>query len=136
MAAQIPFHEEVKDVVRHLGIQVEKLGVTVHLGERMTAERVLGLEPDVVIVATGSHPVRGEDIPGHDQENVLTVWEVLLDLKPVGEYVVVYDITRRWPGLGTAEYLTNMGKRVDIVNDGRIPKVTEGGLLEGAVSLL
>ncbi len=115
IAARIPYREEVKDVVRYLGVQVEKLGVEVHLGERMTVEKVKRSEADVIIAATGSHPVLCKDIPGYDEKLVLTVWDVLLDLKEIGDYVVIYDITRRWPGLGTAEYLLNMGKRVDIV---------------------
>ena len=115
IAAMIPLREEIKDVVRYMGIQIEKLGVEVHLGERITAEKAKGLDTDVVIVATGSRPAAGEDIPGSDQNNVLSVWDVLLASKPLGEHVVVYDITRLWPGLGTAEFLVNKGKRVDII---------------------
>ena len=115
IAAKIPLREEVKDVVRWLGIQAEKLGVEVRLSERMTVERVEGLGADVVVVATGPRPAKGEGIPGGEQGNVVNVWEVLLGKAEVGEHVVVYDVTRRWPGLGTAEYLVNQGKRVDIV---------------------
>jgi hypothetical protein len=43
------------------------------------------------------------------------VWDVLLDAVTVGAHVVVYDITRRWPGLGTAEFLIDRGKTVNIL---------------------
>ncbi len=114
IAAMLPMREEVKDVVRWLGLQVAKLGVEIYLGERMTAEKVKGLHSDVVVVATGSRPAAGEGIPVEGGK-ILNVWDVLVGKADVGEHVVLFDTTRRWPGLGTAEFLVNQGKRVDIV---------------------
>jgi NADPH-dependent 2,4-dienoyl-CoA reductase/sulfur reductase-like enzyme len=114
LAAKIPYREEVKDVVRYLGIQLERLGVAVHLGRRVSVEEAAGMACDVLVVATGSRPAAGEEIEGYDGDNVLSVWDVLLGSE-VGEHVVLYDITRRWAGLGTAEYLVNLGSQVDLV---------------------
>jgi mycofactocin system FadH/OYE family oxidoreductase 2 len=114
IAAKIPLRDEVRDVVRYMAMQVEGLGVEVHMNERMTAEKVRELEADVVIVATGSRPA-GAEVEGADGENVVNVWDILLERVEAGEHVMVYDTTRRWPGLGTAEFLVNKGKRVDIV---------------------
>ena len=132
IAARIPLREEVKDAVRWLSIQAEKLGVEVHLGERMDAGKVKGLDAEVIIVATGSRPAKAEGIEGAEGPGVVNVWDVLLERVEVGAHAVVYDITRRWPGLGTAEYLVNRGKRVDIVT----PYFTVGEQLEpGNVTL-
>ncbi len=114
IAAKIPFREEIKDVVRHLVIQIEKLGVGIHLNEKIIAQTIQTLDADAVVIATGSSPARS-DIPGADQDNVVTVQDVLSEKAPVGNHVVIFDITRRWPGLGTAEFLVNRGKRVDII---------------------
>jgi 2,4-dienoyl-CoA reductase-like NADH-dependent reductase (Old Yellow Enzyme family)/thioredoxin reductase len=115
IAAKIPLRDEVKDVTRYIAMQVEQLGVDIHLNERMTAEKVRGFDADVIIVATGSKPVKGEDIPGADGDNVAVVWDVLLEKTETGQRVLLYDTTRRWPGIGTAEFLVNMGKQVELV---------------------
>jgi mycofactocin system FadH/OYE family oxidoreductase 2 len=115
IASRIPYREEIKEVVRHLILQIERYGVEVHLNQAMTAQTVMEIEErDAVVVATGSHPAV-PDIRGAAQKNVVTVWDVLLDAVTVGAHVVVYDITRRWPGLGTAEFLIDRGKTVNIL---------------------
>jgi len=114
IAAKIPYREEIKDVVRYLIIQIEKLGVDVNLNRKVTPGLVHQLDKDVVVIATGSSPVI-PDIPGAEQENVVTVWDVLLDKVPVGDHVVVFDITRRWQGLGSVEFLVNLGKKVQVI---------------------
>ena len=114
IAARIPCREEIKEVIRHLAVRVERLGVEVHLGEELTAEAIEGMENEVVVIATGSYPASGE-VPGLEEGNVVSVWDVLLDRVETGEHVVVYDSTRRWPGLGTAEYLAERGRRVEVV---------------------
>ena len=114
IAAKIPFREEIKDLVRYLTVQIEKLGVDIYLNKEATAQSIQAFDADIVILATGSSPA-SSDIPGADQDNVITVWDVLLEKVPVGNHVVIFDITRRWPGLGTAEFLVNRGKQVDIV---------------------
>jgi hypothetical protein len=43
------------------------------------------------------------------------VWDVLQQKAPVGDRVPVYDVTRRWPGLGKIEFLVERGKKVLVV---------------------
>ena len=70
IAARIPNREEIKEIVRYMRIQVENLGVDIHLGEKMNVESVKGLEAEVIIVATGSRPAEAEGIEGYEQDNV------------------------------------------------------------------
>jgi mycofactocin system FadH/OYE family oxidoreductase 2 len=114
IAARIPYREEIKEVIRHLVVRAERLGVEVHCGEEVTAEDIVGMGKDVVVIATGSYPASGE-VEGSEGEQVVSVWDVLCDRVETGEHVVVYDRTRRWPGLGTAEYLAQRGRRVEVV---------------------
>ena len=114
IAARIPYREELKEVVRHLVVRLERLGVEVRLGEEVGAEDVRGMEKDAVVIATGSCPAPGE-VPGSGGGNVVSVWDVLCDRVEAGGHVVIYDSTRRWPGLGTAEYLAQRGVRVEVV---------------------
>jgi hypothetical protein len=57
-----------------------------------------------------------ERLPGVEQANVLTVWDVLLDAKPAGERVVVLDDDGSRYAAGVTEVLLDRGKRVELVS--------------------
>jgi 2,4-dienoyl-CoA reductase-like NADH-dependent reductase (Old Yellow Enzyme family) len=125
IAAKIEGRGEIAGVIDHLDVMVRKYGVDVRLGWSPTAEEVLDLEPDHVIVATGSAP--GDDIvgnlaqgiaftPGLDQEHVLSVWDVLEDDRPVGRHVVIVDDGEGgWKGIGLALQLQGDDHAVEFV---------------------
>src|SRR5436853_1275523 len=56
LAARAPARAEYAGIVRFLVAQVEKLAVRIRPGVEATPSAVLAERPDVVIVATGSHP--------------------------------------------------------------------------------
>ena len=60
VASVPPYKEELAQLVRYYGHQLEKLGVEICLGEEITPERILERAPNAVIVATGAVPV----VPG------------------------------------------------------------------------
>ena len=120
-----PGRDEFGWITRDLEVQLRKAGVDVKLGTEATAESVRELEPDGVIVATGAVPSRTgfssvnplvERLPGVEQENVVTVWDVLLDAKPAGERVVVLDDDGSRYAAGVTEVLLDRGKRVELVS--------------------
>ena len=80
-----------------------------HIGTRVLVEKA-----DAVVVATGSAPYI-PDLPGLEQDNVLTVWEVLMGTKPVGQRVVIIDDDGNWPSVLTAMHLAEQGKQLTIV---------------------
>jgi hypothetical protein len=104
---------------------IRKHGVDLRLGWSPTASEVLDLDPDHVIVATGSAP--GNDIvgnlaqgipftPGLDQDHVLSVWDVLEDDRPVGRHVVIVDDGEGgWKGIGLALQLQVDPRHVEFV---------------------
>ena len=65
LAARAPARAEYAGIVRFLVAQVEKLAVDVRLGVEATAASVLAERPEVVVVATGSHPFVPV-VPGSD----------------------------------------------------------------------
>jgi len=77
IASVPPFMQEMSLLVKHLAIQVEKAGVQVELGMEVTAELLDERKPDVLVVATGAVPVVPEDLPGIDNEKVVTAWDIL-----------------------------------------------------------
>lgn len=127
---RVESRKEFQNVVRYLRGQLEKLGVRVNLGIEVSSEVVLSAKPDSVVVATGSTPLCSgftparpdrESLPGVEQENVLTVWDVLLERKEVGEKVLLIDEEFDFRSTSTAEFLALKGKKVEILT--RLPYV-------------
>ncbi|HZR92438.1 MAG TPA: FAD-dependent oxidoreductase [Gaiellaceae bacterium] len=120
-----PGRDEFGWITRDLERQLERNGVDVRLGQEATAELVHALEPHGVVVATGALPSRtgfssvnplAERLPGAEQEHVLTVWDVLLETRPVGERVVVLDDDGTRYAAGVTEVLLDRGCRVELVS--------------------
>lgn len=118
LAMKLPTRDEFEDLIRNLKGELERLKVEVRLGVEATPELIEGEEPDVVVVATGSRPLRSDFCRKHDenQVKVLTVWDVLEGMG-VGQRVVVIDRDGGWRGAGTAEFLADEGKDVEILTE-------------------
>ncbi|WP_421245424.1 FAD-dependent oxidoreductase [Aeromonas sanarellii] len=101
-AKQIPGKEEFHETLRYFARRLEKCGVELYLGQRQSAESLLGGGFDEVILATGIRP-RTPNIPGIEHPKVLSYLDVLRDHKPVGEKVAV--IGAGGIGFDVAEYL-------------------------------
>src|SRR5512140_2982684 len=56
IAARPPFKEPIADLARYLGERARAAGVTVELGRAFSPAVLAEIEPDEVIVATGSLP--------------------------------------------------------------------------------
>jgi 2,4-dienoyl-CoA reductase-like NADH-dependent reductase (Old Yellow Enzyme family) len=115
-ASAMPYRDEFAGSVRFLEAQVRRLGVQLRLGWTASAADVLALEPDVVIVATGSRPGRPQ-LPGCDGDNVITIHDVLAGVDVRGPSVVLVDCGESdWKCLTVAERLAADGHRVTLVS--------------------
>ncbi|MDM5085313.1 NADPH-dependent 2,4-dienoyl-CoA reductase [Aeromonas rivipollensis] len=103
-AKQIPGKEEFHETLRYFARRLEKCGVELYLGQRQSAESLLGGGFDEVILATGIRP-RTPNIPGIEHPKVLNYLDVLRDGKPVGQKVAV--IGAGGIGFDVAEYLVD-----------------------------
>lgn len=112
-AKQIPGKEEFHETLRYFARRLEKCGVELYLGQRQSAESLLGGGFDEVILATGIRP-RTPNIPGIEHPKVLNYIDVLRDHKPVGDKVAV--IGAGGIGFDVAEYLVE--KKADSGTDG------------------
>jgi 2,4-dienoyl-CoA reductase (NADPH2) len=86
MARRIPGKEEFNETIRYFTAMLEKHGVTVRLGTRVSAAELAGY--DDVVLATGVTP-RIPAIPGIAHPMVLTYAEAITGAKPVGKTVAV-----------------------------------------------
>ncbi len=66
-----PHPEDLPEIVRYYGRQLEELGVEVRLGKEADPAAILEMKPDVAIVATGGAPAVPQ-ITGIDRPNVIS----------------------------------------------------------------
>ncbi len=102
MACRIPGKEEFTETLRYFTGRIEATGVKLHLGTRVTADRLVGEKFDGVLLATGVL-ARDPKIPGQDGSNVLSYIDVLLHGKPVGARVAI--VGAGGIGFDVAEFL-------------------------------
>ena len=107
IAKQIPGKEEFSETLRYYGRQIELLGITLHLNQRVTAEQLNSGGFDEVVIATGIAP-RTPDIAGIDNPKVMSYLDVIGAKKPVGKKVAI--IGAGGIGFDVAEYLTHSGE--------------------------
>ena len=124
LIVKLPGRKDFGEVIRYLRHQMETSGVDVRLNNEATAEMIEKEGPDAVIVAAGSEPDRTgfmpvrpdlEKIPGAEYDYVLTVRDVLGERVEIGENVVIIDWLSDLQATGTAEFLLERGKRVEII---------------------
>ncbi|MBI5966303.1 MAG: FAD-dependent oxidoreductase [Deltaproteobacteria bacterium] len=111
-AAVPAFKTELKSFLKYLKIQVEKLGVEILLDQRATPEFVKELNPESIILASGS-TLRAPDIPGIGKPFVATCLELLSGQFKAGERVVVAGGAAM--GCEVAAHLASQGKKVTLV---------------------
>jgi len=111
LASKPPHKQDHLLLLGYLVGQLDKLGVELKCGVRVTAALVEEAGPDVVLVATGAKPLV-PPIPGVDREEAVTAWDVLGG-KTVGRRVLV--VGGGLTGLETAEFLAGQGKEIVLV---------------------
>jgi NADPH-dependent 2,4-dienoyl-CoA reductase/sulfur reductase-like enzyme len=104
LPGSIPGHkQEVRSLIKFQEKQIEKFGVTCHLSHEATTKDIQSLNPDVVVLATGSLPAIPA-VEGIDSTLVLTYEHVLNESPPIFA-----------TGLELALHLTEYGCHVTVV---------------------
>lgn len=104
IAKQVPGKEEFYETIRYFAVQLELLGVQIHLNTRVNTKMLHDGKFDEVILATGILP-RALEIEGIEHEKVLSYIDVLKHKKPVGKKVAV--IGAGGIGFDTSEFLSH-----------------------------
>ena len=118
LAVRLPYRDHLAEISSHFSHQLEKLGVDIKKRVEVTPEVAVVSGADVVVVATGSLPLV-PNVPGFDQDNVVTYWDVARDLRVKGDTVLVYDWVGHWAAAGIVELLASQGKKVYLVTPHR-----------------
>ena len=107
LAKKPPFKERMGWIADYYNVEFEKLGVELKLDMEATADKIAEMNPDAVLVATGSKSVIPGSIPGITGENVYTIEDILsgkAGLKNKKVMIIGAGVT----GLETAEYLLSL----------------------------
>lgn len=87
-AGTIDFKKDIRRLKEWYEKQLEKLGVDIRLNMEANVKRVLGEEPDVIVVASGSKSIV-PPIEGVEKEFVVDAIDVLRGKKNVGQNIVI-----------------------------------------------
>ncbi len=108
----LKFKEEIRTIIEFQKRQVEKQDVVCKLNTLVTIDKIKEIKPDVLILATGSIPIKPE-IPGINNQIVLTVSQIFNGNKPPSGKTVV--IGGGSAGCEVALYLSGKGYEVAII---------------------
>ncbi|MEO3416478.1 NADH:flavin oxidoreductase [Roseovarius sp. CAU 1744] len=119
LTAQNPRRREMISIIDWRMAQCAARDVEFRFNTWAEAEDVTALNPDVVIVATGGFPNTELFESGHEQQLVVSAWDLISgDAKP-GQDVLVYDESGDHPGLMAAEIAANTGAKVEVMTPDR-----------------
>ena len=125
LLVQNPRRREMVGIIDWRLAELDRLGVAVRYNIFAQAEDVLGLAPDVVVIATGGLP-QGPEMEG--AELATSSWEVISgEVKPSGR-VFVYDDGGAHAGMTAAELLARGGAEVELVSPERFFAPDMGGM--------
>jgi 2-enoate reductase len=79
-----------------LEAQIKKMGIPLHLNRELSKDEVAALNPDILILATGSEATLPINLKG--KPNVLTQDESILKTKDMGKDIVVWGLNAYWRG--------------------------------------
>ncbi|MBC3798400.1 acetoacetate decarboxylase family protein [Acetobacterium tundrae] len=114
--AKMPPHKSVMDwIAQYYQNEFARLNVKVKLNTEATVSILAEMNPDAVILATGSTPIVPERIPGIHGQNVIGIDTVLSGAAGLKDKKVVL-IGAGMSGIETAEYLCAAGNSVTIVD--------------------
>jgi 2,4-dienoyl-CoA reductase-like NADH-dependent reductase (Old Yellow Enzyme family) len=142
LAARLPGRDELADFADWRAAECERRGVEIRLGVEATADAVLALGPDAVVVATGGrattdapakwHPM---PIPGAERPFVLDHERALEEAERLGPRVVVVDAVGHIEGIGLGHLLAALGKEVTVVTPFASPPLLDAETLAEALPL-
>jgi mycofactocin system FadH/OYE family oxidoreductase 2 len=110
-----PLRSPIRQLINHLVYAIHDLGITPVRGEGITADKIVALEPDAVIVATGARPIDKPVSGDYGPPGVLNVRELLTGDYEIGPRVLFIDEHGGHYATATAEMLLDQGMNLELV---------------------
>jgi 2,4-dienoyl-CoA reductase-like NADH-dependent reductase (Old Yellow Enzyme family) len=126
LAAAVSRRKELIGIADWRVERCEALGVELRFSSWAEPDDVLGLAPDVVIVATGGLP--DSAVLDEGNELVVSSWDILSGDAKIAEEVLLYDDNGGHPGMQAAEAIAAHGSRLELVSPERFFAPEMGGL--------
>ena len=101
-----PGRNEFKRIIENYTYWIQKYNINVHLQQEITSEKVKEINPDIVLVATGSTPIK-PPITGIERDNVFWANDVFNGDAPIGKNNVI--IGGGATGIELAIYIAKYG---------------------------
>ncbi|GAB1380161.1 FAD-dependent oxidoreductase [Pararhodobacter aggregans] len=124
LAGQQPRRAQILDLLDWYERELTRLGVDLRLNTFLDEDAIRAINPDRLILATGSLPddegfqrwlPQHDHLPGLDRGAVHSAEAVMRREARLGPEVVLYDEGGHWKGIGTAWHLAEAGHRVTLV---------------------
>jgi 2-enoate reductase len=134
--ASIPgFKRDIRPLTTYLATQIAKAGVAIELGKQASPQLISAMNPDVVVIATGS-VFRLPEVPGVDHDHIFSTVDLFEGRQKPGETVAV--VGGGLCGCEAAVHLAQQGKAVTLVEmaEELVPEGTNINTLMGIQSLL
>ena len=112
MAALPPYRTDFAGLLEYQFRELDRAGVQIELGRRVTERDPLLAGADVIVVATGAK-LKESDIPHDGSLNMVDLWSAIGGPETLGECVAILDPGGAgWEVGATAQFLANLGKQV------------------------
>ena len=120
LAALLPHRSEFGGLVTNLLRDLELARANIYLNQEVTLDLVAEMQPDEILVATGS-TAYWPTVEGEDDAHVIDAHQLLACNVNVGSSVLVADWRCDWVGIGIAEKLAAEGRHVRLAVNGLHP---------------
>lgn len=82
------FKNDILRLVEWYKLQISKLGIEVKYNTKLTTKQIIDINPDVVVLTTGSQPVTLK-FDGSDDKKVISCLDAIYDKEKVGNNIVI-----------------------------------------------
>jgi pyruvate/2-oxoglutarate dehydrogenase complex dihydrolipoamide dehydrogenase (E3) component len=142
LAERLPGRAEIADFADWRAAECRRRGVDIRLGVNATADSVLALAPDAVLIATGGiartdtpskwHPM---PVPGSDRDWVVDHERALVNAPALGARVVILDAVGHIEAIGLGHLLATLGTDVTVVTPLPTPVLLDAETTAAALPL-
>ena len=114
LAIKGPGRGELGEILRYYQQELSLLGVKVQLNTEVNEELIAEIQPDEIVVATGSRPRTPYEFDGEEFPQVCT-GQAVWNGQEVGEHVVIVDEVGNFQATSLIERLALEGKKVTVL---------------------